>query len=485
MQTPFFPQFRARLAACKQHVRQLEKKALHQLEALFAKCLPPGALAPTDQGPNSRQRLFPIRCTFWAFLYQVFHPDCPCRQVVHHIQAALDSEGPGTPISSNTGAYCQARLRLPLDLLQRLRHSVAAYAQRLLPKAQELWFGLRPIVIDGTTISLPDTPTNQAAYPQSRTQKPGCGFPLMRLLGVFSLCTGCLLDYIKGNKHQSELAMLMKLLGLFKPGDLVLGDRGFCGYAQIALFLAQSVMCLFRLHQSRSSDLRRGQRLGKCDRIFIWRKPAHKPPYLPNTVWKRLPEELTVRVLRFNLQVRGFRTESVTLVTTLLDPDLYPAHQIAALYARRWSIELWFRDIKTTMGMELLRCKSPKMVHKELEMFLIAYNMIRALALEAAMTHQVPLDRVSFQGTIDAALEYSVPLAQAKSNKRREQLMGNLLWIIATDLVPKRPGRREPRALKRRHKNYPLLNKPRHKYRETAHRNRYRKTPPRNLLELI
>jgi hypothetical protein len=362
---------------------------------------------------------------------------------------------------------------------------VAAYTQRLLPKAEELWFGLRPLVIDGTTVTLPDTKKNQRAYPQSRTQKPGCGFPLMRLVGVLSLCTGCLLDYIKGNKHQSELALLGNLLHLFKPGDLVLGDRGFCGYAQIALFLAQSVQSLFRLHQRRSADLRHGHRLGKCDRLFTWRKPLRKPPYLPNTVWKRLPDQLTVRVLRFNLAVPGFRTQSVTLVTTLLDPDLYPANQIAALYARRWLIELWFRDIKTTMGMETLRCQSPAMVHKELEMFLIAYNMIRALGLEAAMTHQVPLDRISFKGTIDATIEYCAPVCQAKSQKRRDQLVANLLWVIATDLVPRRPGRREPRALKRRLKNYPLLNKPRHQYKEIPHRNKHRRTNPLNSLELI
>lgn len=484
MHTPYFPQLRAKLAAYKRRVHQVKNMSRDQLEVLFSKYLPPRALEPTKQGPNSRRRVFSIHCTFWAFLYQVLHPDCACRKIVHRIQAILVCQG-RAPISSNTGGYSQARGRLPLDLLQRLRHSVAAYAQRLLPKTEELWLGLRPLVIDGTTISLPDTKRNQWAYPQSRTQKPGCGFPLMRLVGVFSLCTGCLLDYITGNKHQSELALLGNLLHLFKSGDLVLGDRGFCGYAQIALFLAQSVHSLFRLHQRRCADLRRGHRLGKCDRLFTWCKPRRKPPYLPDTVWKGLPDQLTVRVLRFNLAVPGFRTKSVTLVTTLLDPALYPASQIAALYARRWSIELWFRDIKTTMGMETLRCQSPAMVHKELEMFLIAYNMIRALALEAAMTYQVPLDRISFKGTVDTTVEYSGQLGHAQSQKRRGQLIASLLWAIATDLVPRRPGRREPRAVKRRPKNYPFMNKPRHQYKEIPHRNKYRRTTPINSLELI
>ena len=206
MHTPFFPQFRAKFAACKQRLQQVKNMSRDQLEALFAKYLPPGALEPTEQGPNSRQRVFSLQCTFWGFLYQVLHRNCACRKALRHIQAILASRGQD-PISSNTGGYSQARGRLPFDLLQRLRHSVAAYAQRLLPKAEELWFGLRPLVIDGTTVTLPDTKKNQRAYPQSRTQKPGCGFPLMRLVGVLSLCTGCLLDYIKGNvKHAGELA---------------------------------------------------------------------------------------------------------------------------------------------------------------------------------------------------------------------------------------------------------------------------------------
>ena len=180
MYTPFFPQFRARFATCKQPLRQLNNMSPNQLEALFARYLPPGALEPTKQGPNSRRRVFSVHRTFWGFLYQVLHRNCTCRKALRHIQAILASRGQG-PISSNTGGYSRARGRLPFDLLQRLRHSVAAYAQRILPKAEELWFGLRPLIIDGTTVTLPDTKKNQQAYPQSRKQKPGCGFPLMRL----------------------------------------------------------------------------------------------------------------------------------------------------------------------------------------------------------------------------------------------------------------------------------------------------------------
>jgi hypothetical protein len=485
MRTPFFPQLRARFAACGRRLRHVRQHSLHHLERLLGRYLPPGLLAQAEEGPNSRERVFTLRRTFWSFLYQVLHPGCSCRKVVRQIQAAWTLEGgPGT-IDPNTSAYCQARLRLPLDLLQRLRHAIAAHAQRLLPETQRLWYGLCPKLIDGTTVSLPDTPQNQRTYPQSRTQKPGCGFPLLRLLGIFSLSSGVLLDYTKGNKHQSELSLWRKLMDQFQAGDLAVADRGFCGYAQIAWLLARGVHSVFRLHQSRCADLRRGQRLGPCDRLFTWPKPRQKPPYLPNTLWKRIPAQLSVRVLRFQLRVPGFRPESVTLVTTLSDPAAYPAQEVARLYARRWHIELWFRDIKTTLGMEVLRCRRPKMVHKELELFLIAYNLIRTLAAEAAALHDTALDRISFRGTVDATAEYSLVLAQARSQKRRRELVADLLWVIAADPVPQRPGRREPRALKRRLKCYPLLNRPRHCYRETPHRNKYRKRKPSNLRGLI
>jgi Transposase DDE domain len=236
---------------------------------------------------------------------------------------------------------------------------------------------------------------------------------------------------------------------------------------------------LFRLHQARRLDWRKGKRLGKNDRIVTWSKPGMKPRYLPQYLWKLVPNQLQVRVLRFPLEVPGFRSQSVTLVTTLLDAQAYPAQEVAQLYARRWKIELWFRDIKTSMGMEVLRCQSPKMIHKELEMFLIAYNLIRALMTEAAALHDVPVDRISFKGTVDAARQYSIAIAQARSKKKQQTLVADLLTILARDALPNRPGRCEPRAVKRRPKPFPLLNRHRHKYKEITHRNRYWKNNPR------
>jgi hypothetical protein len=378
-------------------------------------------------------------------------------------------------VDEATGAYCQARGRLPWDILPRLRCAAASHAE----KARQLWYGLWVKVLDGTSTSLADTPKNQRSYPQPGAQQPGCGFPLLKLVGVFSLATGALLDYAKGNKHQHELGLLQRLMHQFKAGDLVLADRGFSTYTLLALLLNRAVHGLFRLHQARPADLRRGKRLGKNDRLFVWLKPCQRPRYLPKLLWKGIPEQLSVRVLRFSLHVPGFRVHSVTLVTTLLDPEKYPAQELAFLYARRWQVELWFRDIKTSMGMEVLRCKSPKMVHKELEMFLIAYNLIRCFMAEASLRYDVSMGWLSFKGTVDSVRQFAGAIAQARSSKKQKQLLEKLIEVIARDRLPERSGRHEPRAVKRRPKPYQLLNRPRHRFKEIPHRNRYWKNHPR------
>ncbi len=470
MHTPYFHGWRPRFARLRRRLHQVRQQSLAQWDKLLAAFLPPGLLAQADEGPNSRERIFSVRRTFYGFLYQVLLLTCSCRQVVQQIQALFALENQG-PVDSNTSGYCQARKRLSLDTLQRVRVALAGAAER----TAALWYGLRPKVVDGTTVNLPDTPKNQRAYPQSRNQKPGCGFPLLKLVGLFSLTTGVLLSYAKGNKHQSELRLLKGLLDLFVPGDLVVADRGFCTYVLIALLQRRGVHCLMRLHQSRSADLRQGQRLGRNDRLMTWRKPNQRPPWLPQGWWKKLPAQLTVRVVRFQLHSQGYRPESVTLVTTLLDPKAYPARDLAQLYVRRWNIELWFRDIKTTLGMEELRCRSPQMVHKELEMFFIAYNAIRCLMLQAATSNDVALDRMSFKGTVDAVHEFSRAIGQARSKKEQDRLIGEMLEAIARDQVPERPGRREPRAVKRRPKSYERLNRPRHQMKEIPHRHYYPK----------
>jgi hypothetical protein len=472
MNTPFFPAFRPRLSALGARVQRLRRQNLLDLDLLLGPWLPPGLPSQSDEGANSRERIYTVRRTFFGFLYQVLNPQCPCREIVRQIQAlfALHADG---PVAAGTGGWCQARGRLPWDILPRLRCAAAAQAE----KAAGLWHGLRVKVVDGTSTSLPDTAKHQRAYPQPGGQKPGRGFPLLKLVGVFSLATGVLLDYAKGNQHQHELNLLQRLMDQFKAGDLVLADRGFNSYTLLALLLGRGAHGLFRLHQRRPDDLRKGKRLGKNDRLMTWRKPClwQRPCYLSKALWKGIPAELSVRVVRFTLAVPGFRAHSVTLVTTLLDPVAYPAQELARLYARRWQIELWFRDLKTSMGMEALRCKSPRMAHKELEMFFIAYNLIRVVMAQASAIYDVPMERLSFKGSVDAVRQFGLAMARACSRKQQKQLMSDLLEIIARDQVPERPGRREPRALKRRPKPYQLLNRPRHRMTELQHRRKYRK----------
>src|SRR5438093_8090512 len=241
MQTPFFPAFRARLAALGKRVHCLRQQNLLHLEKLFAPLLPASLLSQADEGLNSRDRIYNVRRTFFGFLYQVLNPACPCRQIVRQIQALLRLHA-GIAVDSGTAAWCQARARLPWDILPRLRCAAAAQAE----KAAQLWHHLRVKVIDGTTSSLPDTPKNQRAYPQPGGQKPGCGFPVLKLVNVFSLATDALLDYAKSNKHQHELGLLQRLLDTFKARDLVLADRGFSTYALMQLLWLRNVHSLFR-----------------------------------------------------------------------------------------------------------------------------------------------------------------------------------------------------------------------------------------------
>ena len=444
------------------------------IEKLFEHLLPPDLLSQADEGQNSRDRIYSLRCTFWGFLWQILNPGTSCREVVRHIQAIFGLAGEPDVDEKNSG-YCQARRRLPLATLQRARQAAANQAEKLLPEKCRRWHGWLPKVVDGTCLSLPDTAKNQAAYPQSARQKPGCGFPLLKLVGLFSLSSGALFGYARGNKHRGELPLLFRLRRLFQPRDLLIADRGFASYVVLALLELMGVACVMRLHQGRPKDLRRGLRLGKKDRLWVWSRPRQKPRYLPKSLWKRVPEEFVVRVLEFQLSCPGFRSQNVTLVTTLTDAEVYPARELAELYRRRWSIELWWRHLKTSMGMDVLSCQSPAMVHKELEMYLTAYNCIRCLMVEAAAIHDRPLEQISFKGTVDAVRQYSPLIAQAPSRKKQKQLLVRLLEVLALDLVPQRPGRYEPRAIKRRPKAYPLLTKPRHLYKETLHRAKTRR----------
>jgi hypothetical protein len=474
MTTPFFPAWRPRLNPLKPALQKVRAQPLPALQQLFAAALPPELLAQEASGPHSRERVFTLALTFWAFLSQVLTPGTSCREAVRLVQSLLTLAGQGS-LDEQSSAYCQARARLPLG---RLWQILGLTVRHLRGKAsrQRLWLGREVKVLDGSSTSLPDTAANQNAFPQQPVQKPGCGFPLMKFVGLFSLHTGAILTAATGSIHDSELGLFRKIWHFLKPRDVLLADRHFSDFGTVAALWRRGVDCVLRLHQHRPKDFRKGLYLGRGERLVTWTKPRQRPSTIAARLWQALPQELCLRLIKVRVPAKGFRTRELVLVTTLLDPEKYPGGEIAGLYLRRWRIELFFRDLKTTLGMEQLRCLSPAMVQREFVMHLIAYNLIRTVMWEAARKHEAALERLSFKGSLDAVRQYSAALSRARSQKKAAELVRDLLRTLAKDLVPLRPGRREPRAVKRRPKPYSLLTKHRHLFREIPHRNNYRKT---------
>lgn len=427
----------------------------------------------TSTGRRARGSFSPSR-TFWLFLSQVLAADRACRETVRKflLWLGLLEEKTASP---QTAAYCNARARLPLPQIQQAHDQVVQNLHRS-SHSQTLWHGRSVKVIDGSSVSMPDTPQNQLAYPQPSCQKPGCGFPVMRIAAVFSLATGALLHLAHSALNVGERRLFQRLWALLDPGDVVLCDRGFCDYASLYLLFQRGVDSVMRNHQRRKTGLRVIKRFNKMDRLIEWHKTGNIPKWMDKTDWLAMPDFLRLREIAFSVSIPGFRTQSITLVTTLLDPKRFPTQAFADLYRRRWMAELFLRDIKTTMGFAILRCKTPAMIEKELRMHLIAYNLVRALILQAAREHRVEPFRISFKGAIATLRQWAPILAAAHLGETKRQWLARLLReYLARDLLPKRPNRTEPRSIKRRPKNYPLLTNHRRLYREIPHRKQYTK----------
>jgi hypothetical protein len=473
MTTPDFPLWSGDFADQVQRLRATLGATVHQLELCFNAWVPPWHLSQQDHGQHSRQRCWNLRLTFWTFLWQVAQAGASCREAIRQAQALCRTTGRPAPPDENS-PYCQARSNLPLERLQQIHRSVVADANAALA-TKDLWCGHNVIVVDGCTVTAPDTPDNQIAYPQQSVQKPGCGYPILRVLAFLSLATGLLSDWAVGAWRQSEVALLQTLWDCLRSGDVLLADRGFCNWGLLAQCLQRNVHAVFRVKGSRRRDLRRGKRLSPNERLVQWKKPADRGVSFTLQQWAALPQVLTLRLIRCRLEVPGFRTQKVILATTLLDCVAYPPQAFGQLYYRRWAMELTLRNIKITLQMDHLSCKTPENLEREICMHFLVHNLVRRLMLEAARRHGVALERVSFAGSLAAARRYSEALLQARSKARRDDLYQELLRVIARDLVPHRPGRREPRAVKRRPKPYPRLMTHRHKFREIQHQNRYYK----------
>lgn len=478
--TPDFPAWNHRLAPMGARTRSVlsgvRQLTLTRLEERLHSCLPDSLFQKPATGDHSRQRIYSLPRTFWCWIWQMLNANAPCREVVRQVQALFILRG-GAAVDEDSGGYCQARQRLPRRLLEQALTASAQSAADRAPQSK-LLRGRSLKVVDGSGLRLPDTPRNQQHYRQPLTQKPGCGFPVLRLVVLFCLASGALVARSTGTLWESESRLFHRLLPTLKFGDIVLGDRGFGNFVILALLSSLGVDFIGRVAlNSRHVDFRRGRRLGPRDRCVLWHKGDHLVDWLTTSAWAALPREVSVRVLQLRVHQPGFRVREITLVTTLLDSQLYPAEEILEAYLRRWRLEMCLDDLKTTLGLEQLKCLSPAMAEKELLVGLIGHNLLRCVMAEAAQAHAVPLERISFKGSLDAFRQFSIALSQARSASQRRELWATLLNALASDLVPERPGRREPRAVKRR-PNYPMLTRPRHQYRDRPRRS-LRKTRSR------
>ena len=469
--TPDFPLWSGGFAAQVHRLRTTFGPTLHQFELLFNGWIVPWRLAQQDQGEHSRDRRWNLRLTFWTFLWQVAQAGASCREAIRQAQARCRTSGRRLPPDEDS-PYCQARSGLPLERLQEIHDSLVAEAQTAIA-TRDLWCGHHVAVVDGCTVTAPDTPANQKAYPQQSVQKPGCGYPILRILAFMSLTTGLLTAWAVGHWRQSEVALLQTLWDCLKAGDVLLADRGFSNWGLLAQCLQRDLHAVLRVKGARRRDFRRGKRLSRDERLVCWKKPLCCGVTFSPQEWAALPDSLTLRLVRCRLELPGFRTRKVVLVTTLLDSLKYPPAALSQLYYRRWAMELTLRNLKITLQMDHLSCKTPENLDREIRMHFLIHNLVRRLMLEAARRYSVPLERVSFAGSLAAARRYSEALLQAPSKARRHQLLEELFRVLAADLVPERPGRREPRAVKRRPKPYPHLMCHRHKFREIQHQNRY------------
>lgn len=449
--TPYFPQLRAQCAPLGAQLKRAgtATESLAGLAALFTGYFA-GLLVPARTGAGSRQRELPRVAVFWAFLGQVFLRGASCRWALTRLQADAVAKG-RQPMGESTSAYCQARVALPLPWLQSL---FAALGRWFEPRSRERWHGRVVRLIDGTGFSMPDTDANRRRWPYAGGQKRGCGFPTGKLVGLFCLHTGRLLAFVAGTWKDHDLALARRLLGVLRAGEVLVADRAYCGWFFLEQLLARKVDFVLRLHQTRTVRARRHRSWWEA-----WKRPQ-RPKGESRRAWKKRPKELLLRLVRFQVQTRGFRTQNVIVVTSLLDEKAFPDSAIAELYARRWQIELHYRQIKTNLSLDVLRGRTPRMIERELWMHALAYNLVRALLLEAGLTHEIPLERFSFKGALDALQAWCD--RALRSRRHRRLARRTLLARIAADRVPFRPGRSEPRARKRRPKDYQLLTRPRH-----------------------
>ncbi len=450
--------------------RNILEPFLQQQGLPFADVLNPDSV---EQAFRDRNALFATNAIFstpivlWAFLAQVLRDGkgAACAAAVSDIATYMHQTGRPAPCG-DTGDYCRARAKLNLAALRSLTVQGAEQLERDAEPAW-LWHGHHPKLVDGFTFTMPDTPENQGQFPQQKRQRPGAGFPIARATVVLSLATAAVHDMNIGpyqGKQTGESALLRGMLDAFKPGDVAVFDRSFCSFLMLAILRGRGIHFCARLHQRRHADFRRGKRLGADDHLMAWTRPK-RPVWMPEQLYAQIPETLTLREVRLQVTEPGRRTESLVVVTSLTDPQTYPKEAIAQLYGYRWNAELDIRDIKRTLGLDHVRCKTPEMVRRELWVTLLAYNLIRKLIAIAAAVHGKQPRQVGFTLACQTVLSSWMLLATGACRDARE-LWQRALRRIAANEVANRPGRIEPRMIKRNRQHYPRMHDPRSKLRE-------------------
>ena len=408
--------------------------------------------------------VFTTAIMVWSFLGQVLRDGkgASCQSAVARVASYCNQAGITSP-SRDTGDYCRARRKLSEPAMHELSCEVA---EELEQSADEswLWKGKHPKLIDGFTFTMPDTPKNQAKYPQQKAQKPGVGLPIARAVAIVSLATACVMDLAmrpyKG-KETGESALLRAILQRLAPRDIAVMDRCYCSFMMISLLLSRDVHTCVRKHHSRHSDFRRGKRLGKYDHIIVWSRPSC-PKWMDDATYAQIPGTLELREIRYNIVEKGRRTKPIDIITTLTDAGEYTKEDIAQLYGFRWNSELDIRSIKDSLNLGHVRCKSPEMVHHEVWTTILAYNLIRTTAAGAALVHGKQPRQISFTSTCQYIL---ASWMQLSSDTIDPEMLNDYLSVmlkqIAACEVANRPGRLEPRVIKRRRHGYKLMQKPR------------------------
>jgi Transposase DDE domain len=417
-------------------------------------------------GEFYRDRVYPPCVTLWVFLSQVLSPDPSCRNAVARLLAFRTARGL-PPCSTDTGSYCTARQRLPEELLAQLLRQTGRELAQEAPDAWRL-HGRTIKLVDGSTVSMPDTPENAAAFGKPVNQRGCCGFPMARIVVLLCLATGAALELAIGpyrGKRSGELSLFRQLHAALEAGDIVLGDRLFCAYGDIARLAARGVDVVLRLHAQRPVDFRRGRRLGKDDHLVDWNKPTRRPDWLTPAEFAALPDRMRLREVRVRVATAGFRVRALVVVTTLTDPEQFSPEDIAGLYRQRWQAELDLRSIKSVMQMDVLRCQTPEMVRKELWTHLLAYNLLRSVMCAAADEAGLSVRDLSFKGTLQLLNGLS-PYLLLSAGEALARSCEILLSAVRQHPVGNRPDRCEPRKRKRAAKPYPTLKLPRSQERK-------------------